>query len=179
MASTTTEILRCNNCGGNLQIPAGVRFVTCEFCGRGLEVKREGGIAFTAVVQRLERLAKQVDCLEIQDRIAALERQWMADREQLMVLGSHGERTEPREGGSLVQGGVVAIFGVLWTIIAISSGTPVFFPLFGMLFVGIAVWNIYRRMSMARDYAQRKAKYEDERAALQRQLVKDQGPDHG
>ena len=30
-------------------------------------------------------------------------------------------------------------FGVIWTIAVISMGAPVFFPLFGLIFIGIGV----------------------------------------
>ena len=38
-----------------------------------------------------------------------------------------------------VMGIAVAIFGVIWTIMASSMGAPFFFPLFGIVFIGIAI----------------------------------------
>ena len=34
------------------------------------------------------------------------------------------------------------IFGVFWTIMASSMGAPIFFPLFGLVFIGIGIMNI-------------------------------------
>ena len=34
---------------------------------------------------------------------------------------------------------VIAIFGVIWTIVAIQAGAPFFFPLFGIVFIVLAV----------------------------------------
>lgn len=33
------------------------------------------------------------------------------------------------------------VFGIFWTIMAVSMGAPFFFPLFGLLFIGIGVVN--------------------------------------
>ncbi len=42
-------------------------------------------------------------------------------------------------------GGLAAVFGIIfgifWTIMAISIGAPFFFPLFGLFFIGIGVVN--------------------------------------
>ena len=35
----------------------------------------------------------------------------------------------------------VAIFGVIWTIAAVGMGAPFFFPLFGIAFVGFAIFQ--------------------------------------
>ena len=47
--------------------------------------------------------------------------------------------------GSSFMGGLASIFGIIfgifWTIMAISIGAPFFFPLFGLLFIGIGVAN--------------------------------------
>lgn len=53
-----------------------------------------------------------------------------------------------------VGGIVVAIFGVIWTIGALSMGAPPFFALFGLLFVVMAiagvVYNFYNATSRNR-----------------------------
>ncbi len=49
---------------------------------------------------------------------------------------------KPGRGPSML-GGIgsvgAGIFGILWTIGAVSIGTPWYFPLFGVVFVGIAI----------------------------------------
>ena len=45
-------------------------------------------------------------------------------------------------GPSMMQGAgsiFAAVFGVLWTVMAVSMGAPVIFALFGVCFIGIAV----------------------------------------
>lgn len=49
---------------------------------------------------------------------------------------------KPGRGPSLLSGVVaiaMALFGVIWMIGAASMGAPALFPLFGLLFVGVAI----------------------------------------
>ena len=49
---------------------------------------------------------------------------------------------KPGRGPSMMNGvsSIAMIgFGVIWTIAVISMGAPVFFPLFGLIFIGIGV----------------------------------------
>ena len=49
---------------------------------------------------------------------------------------------KPGRGPSMmggVMGIFVAIFGVFWTILALTMGAPIFFPLFGVVFVIMAI----------------------------------------
>ena len=64
---------------------------------------------------------------------------------------------KPGRGPSLmggIVGIVVAVFGVIWTVRAISMGAPPFFALFGLVFVGMAiagvVYNLYNATSRNR-----------------------------
>lgn len=51
---------------------------------------------------------------------------------------------KPGRGPSFM-GGIASLFGIVfaifWTIMAVSMGASVFFPLFGLLFIGIGVAN--------------------------------------
>ena len=64
---------------------------------------------------------------------------------------------KPGRGPSLmggIGGIVVAVFGVIWTVGAMSIGAPPIFALFGLLFVGMAiagvVYNLYNATSRNR-----------------------------
>ena len=64
---------------------------------------------------------------------------------------------KPGRGPALmggIGGIVVAVFGVVWTVGAMSMGAPPFFALFGLLFVGMAiagvVYNFYNATSRNR-----------------------------
>ena len=51
---------------------------------------------------------------------------------------------KPGRGPSFM-GGISSLFGIVfaifWTVMAISAGAPFFFPLFGLLFIGIGIVN--------------------------------------
>lgn len=51
---------------------------------------------------------------------------------------------KPGRGPSFM-GGVASlfgiVFGIIWTIMAVSAGAPFFFPLFGLFFIGIGIVN--------------------------------------
>ena len=52
---------------------------------------------------------------------------------------------KPGRGSSamgVVSSVAATIFGVFWTIMASSMGAPIFFPLFGLVFIGIGIMNI-------------------------------------
>ena len=51
---------------------------------------------------------------------------------------------KPGRGSSMMGGiGSVAavLFGIIWTFAAASMGAPVFFPLFGLVFIGVGIAN--------------------------------------
>ena len=51
---------------------------------------------------------------------------------------------KPGRGPSMMGGiGSVAavLFGVIWTFAAASMGAPFFFPLFGLVFIGVGIAN--------------------------------------
>lgn len=59
--------------------------------------------------------------------------------------GVYLKSIKPGRGPSMmgVIGGIIAvIFGIFWTISAASIGSPPIFPLFGVLFIVVAVVNI-------------------------------------
>ena len=79
--------------------------------------------------------------IQRQNDVAQLDREWAMERERYMVHGRYGYRYLPSRGMSLLGGLMVCGFGLVWTVMAASMGAPVFFPIFGLLFIffGIAV----------------------------------------
>ena len=59
---------------------------------------------------------------------------------------------KPGRGPSMM-GAVVAafavVFGIIWTMAAASMGAPFFFPLFGLIFIGIGVFNVIYNLKNA------------------------------
>ena len=49
------------------------------------------------------------------------------------------------------------VFGIIWTIAALSMGAPFFFPLFGLVFIGMGVYNAvynYRNATSENRYSE-------------------------
>lgn len=67
--------------------------------------------------------------------------------------------------------GVVAIvFGVGWIISASSMGAPGIFPLFGLVFIGMAIFGIVSSGAKAKGHARAKADFDRGRAELVAEL---------
>ncbi|CAA9389144.1 MAG: hypothetical protein AVDCRST_MAG64-1093 [uncultured Phycisphaerae bacterium] len=164
----------CNQCGAALDLPAATRFVTCTYCGTRLEVRRAGGAAYTEILEsiheRTEQIAGDVEHLRRQNELEQVDREWMMRRESLMVSTKHGGRHVPSGGAGLIVAALAAVFGVVWIGIAISMGAPIIFPLFGFVFVAVAVINGVTHVRKAGEYQQAEADYERRRRQLQREL---------
>ena len=56
---------------------------------------------------------------------------------------------KPGRGPSMMGGiGAVAVVicGIIWTLAAVSMGAPIFFPLFGLVFIGMGIANAVTRL---------------------------------
>ncbi len=102
-----------------------------------------------------EHLADQLAEVRHQNDLAQLDREWEIERQQYLVTGKHGRQFVPTTGMGLLSAVGGGAFGVFWTVMAVSmmSGAPgdgafgvakVFFPLFGVVFIMVAVgWGVY------------------------------------
>lgn len=103
-------------------------------------------------------LQEHLEEIKEQNDVAALDRAWAAERERYMVTGRYGNRYIPNKGSSLIVGFVVAIGGMMWTIMAANMGAPAFFPAFGVLFtlvgLGISVFSYMKADEYGKAYAQ-------------------------
>jgi DNA-directed RNA polymerase subunit RPC12/RpoP len=162
--------LTCNHCGAPLEAPTKTRYLTCAYCNSRLEVKREGQAVYTEVLEAIEertaRIAEDVEAIKLQNEIERLDREWHMGRERYMVKGKDGQISVPSTAGSLVGGLVAAGFGVAWTIFAASMGAPFFFPLFGVVFVVLAIAGTFSGASKADAYRRSQESYESRRREL-------------
>ena len=126
-------------------------------------------------------MAEQIDDLQRRTAIAELDRQWEMEREQYYVADKDGHRHLPTEGGSIVGGIVITVFGVIWTAVtcgftgaAASHGGPGFlvglFPLFGIVFIAAGIWNALNSYNKADAYQKAEARYRREREELRREV---------
>ena len=59
---------------------------------------------------------------------------------------------KPGRGPSMmgaVGAAFAVVFGIIWTMAAASMGAPFFFPLFGLVFIGIGVFNVIYNLKNA------------------------------
>lgn len=136
----------CNHCGATLQVDEKTRFVTCSYCHSRLAIQRSDSAVFTEVLEKIEEntghMAENLEVIKLQNELEQVDREWMMSRENLMVSGENGSRSEPTSAGGVI----MILFGVIgggaWTIFAVSAvHAPAIFPLFGLVFIAAMVFG--------------------------------------
>ena len=174
--------LACNCCGAGLEVSDTTNFVTCHHCGSQLTVRRTKNSTFTEQLDRLERktdqLSEQVESLAANSALEALDREWELEREHFMIESKKGGRHLPTKGAAVGGGIGIAVFGTLWTALAIgmTSAAPSFgpfaiarvvFPLFGIGFVIFGVFSSISAYQKAEQYEQARRRYLQRRRELE------------
>ena len=181
------ESLQCNHCGAEIEVSPTTRFATCSHCGSKLAVVRTASAAYTELAEQVSQLSDRVrehlDRSEIRDTLADLDRQWDREKESFMIANKHGAKHIPTRSESAIAGTVVTIFGVFWTILALGiSGAgagmlgeggfgpfalvPCIFPAFGILFIGLGIYQSMNAYDKATRYERAKSNYESRRRKL-------------
>jgi Short C-terminal domain len=101
-----------------------------------------------------------------QNDVAQLDREWAMERDRYMVAGRYGYRYLPTKGMSLLGGIMIVGFGILWTAFAAGMGAPVFFPLFGVLFILVGVGVSVNSFIKATQFEQARQRYQQRRSEL-------------
>lgn len=176
------EKIACNACGAPLEVLESTRFATCHHCGSQLRVQRTGTATFTEAIEKLEavtgRLEQRVDRLSTQNELAALDREWQIERENYFVSSKHRGRHLPTKSGALAGGIFGGAFALFWTAMAftMTSAMPNFgpfglmqflFPLFGIGFFVVIVWNSFSAFGKADRYEQSQRRYRKRRLELE------------
>jgi hypothetical protein len=160
----------CNKCGAPLEVPDKTKFLTCSHCGSKLEVQNSGGAYFTSVLEqigrRTEKMSDDLETIKHQNDLERIDREWQMKREGLMVRGKDGSESVPSAAGGVIGGGIAVAFGFIWTIAASSMGAPAIFLLFGVFFVGAALYGIISSVHKANEYDSLKQQYESERSEV-------------
>lgn len=161
--------LTCANCGGSLDVPAKVAYVTCEFCGTRLHVQRTGNAVFAEVVGDIARLITRFDAvageiarLKLLRQIDQIDRQWEQDRKQYMDANRNGSFTVPSSSSSFIAFGFqVILFFVMAFVtlpagndpgIAIPSGMCALVMIFGMIMSIRGAIQAYRYEAKHQEY---------------------------
>ncbi len=160
----------CQGCGADLQVDETVRYVTCNYCHARLEVVHDPSVTHTRLMEKLERnterMADNLKVIELQNELERLDREWESRKGSYMVTGKHGHKSLPTTAGSLVGGGIMVVFGVIWMSFAAGIGAPGPFLLFGLLFIGIAIFSMVNGASKANRYGTAEAAFLQQRDAL-------------
>lgn len=147
----------CQGCGANLEIDGSIRFVTCNFCGARLEIVHDETTTHSRLLQEIgektDRMAGDLRIIRLQNDLEQLDREWESERLHYMVKGKDGSHSEPSSAGSVIGGVVMVVFGIFWTGIAASMGAPGPFPLFGLLFIGFAIFMMISNAGKAQQYS--------------------------
>jgi hypothetical protein len=171
----------CQGCGADLDIDGGIRYLTCNYCGVRLEVVHDATVTHTRQLDRIERstakMAGNLKVIELQNDLELLDREWSLEREQLMIRNKDGSASEPGGPGPVVGGVITMVAGVVWIGFTANMGAPVFFPLFGFLFIGIAFFNIITGASKATQYRNSSSVYQGRRARLLAEIQRERKAD--
>lgn len=162
--------LSCNECGAPLEVPAETKFVTCGYCSARLSVQRTGSAVYTEVLEKIgqqtDRLVQEVETLKLQNELARIDREWSDRREGLMARDKRGNRHVPSVVGSVIVAIIMAVFGIFWTTSAAAAGAPGVFPLFGLIFVLLAIGIGIGGCVKAVNYSEAESEYQRERSGL-------------
>ena len=138
--------VNCNHCGATLQVDEKTRFVTCNYCHSRLAIQRSDSAVFTEVLDKIEQntgqMAENLELIRLQSELEQIDREWMMSRDNLMVSGRNGSRSEPSMALGVFTIVIGVVFGVIW-ISATSSAqhAPPLFSLFGLLVVGVFIFG--------------------------------------
>jgi len=164
----------CQGCGADLELSEDVRFVTCNFCGSRLEIVHDETVTHSKLLEKIGRqtdeMADDLKVIRLQNELEQLDREWESTRQSLMVADKHGNRSEPSAAGSVVGGVVMIVAGIAWTGFAASMGAPGFFPLFGLLFIGFALFTMIRGASNATQLGSSRSQMQQRRGRLLAEL---------
>ena len=168
----------CNHCGAPLTVGETTRFATCKHCGRQLKIVHGESSTYTEVLEAVaghtEQIARDTAVIRLQNELEQIDREWQADRERYFVSTKNGHREPPSMGG-IAAAGVAAVFGIGWMIFASQMGAPAIFPLFGLVFIAVAVIGVFSGMSKLQGHESAETVYRKRRAELLAKLRDAQG----
>lgn len=162
--------IACNNCGGPLEVPRKVRYLTCSFCDSRLEVQKSGSAYYTNVLEAVQDIRHDVETLKLQNQLSQIDRKWDQERSTMMVRGQHGHSSIPSQFGAIAFMILPIIFlGLVFSFIPMSElggSSGIFFVLPVVVAVALGFWHFNK----AKRYEERKRHYQQRRRKLMREL---------
>ncbi|QGJ70704.1 Hypothetical protein PBC10988_24020 [Planctomycetales bacterium 10988] len=160
-----TESVSCSQCGAPLKVPAELEVITCAHCDSSLRIKRDRDQVYaesaTQRRKRVDELEEEVAELKFKETIETIDRQWTARRDDLMLRGKHGQKMAPSKTMAILMGVGVVAFGVFW--MAFVSQINEQFALFGLVFIGLGLFNSIYVFVKANDYQSAYRRYRMQR----------------
>ena len=164
----------CQGCGADLQVDESIRFATCNYCHARLEIVHDPTVTHTRLLEDIgrttEKMAGNLRVIELQNDLERLDREWESERESFMVTGKNGHRSLPSQTGSVVGGVIAVVFGIFWIGAAASMGAPFPFPLFGLIFIGAAIFGMINGTTKASGYQDAESAFSRRRDELIRRI---------
>lgn len=164
----------CQGCGADLDVDEGIRFVTCNFCGARLEIVHDDTVTHSKLLEKIgqqtDAMADDLKVIRLQNELERLDREWQVDSQRFMVADKHGNSRPPNAIGGIFVAVVGVVFGIFWISQASRMGAPGFLPLFGLVFIGAAVFGAIRSMAKSSGMSQARNGYERRRRHLLEQI---------
>lgn len=174
---TTLISLSCNHCGAPIAVPKSSRFVTCGHCNSRLKIQSSGSASYTEVLEVMEQLnersedmAEDLEAIRVHKDIEKLDREWNSDKEHFMLTDEDGHKHMPSSAGSFVGGVIAIIVGIAWMGFTSSMSNAGIFPLFGLVFIIVAVIGMINGSNKSRLYQSSKQQYQRQRRQLEKRL---------
>lgn len=175
MSQSFTSFL-CNHCGAPLQVQAETRFCTCSYCGTNLKVHQDGGTTYSEVLGELQERTKRIDenvqAIRLHQELEALDRDWEMEERRLSSAKKNGSHSIPNKEGAIIVGIIPAVFGTVFTGIGLTSGAPVWFALFGLVFVVGGIVAASTMYEKAVEYEAKKKAHDQKKEELLREIDK-------
>ena len=171
--------LCCQGCGADLVVDEGIRFVTCNYCGARLEIVRDTTTTHSRMLDQIEKrtgeMAGDLKVIRLQNELEQLDREWEQDRSKFLTRDKNGNVSEPSPVGAVVGGLIAIVFGVFWMGATSSMGAPGIFPLFGLVFIGLAIFGIVSSTAKANNLRSGESSYQAKRSQLLSALERAKG----
>jgi len=162
----------CQGCGADLQVDESIRFATCNYCHARLEIVHDPTVTHTRLLEDIgrttEKMAGNLRVIELQNDLERLDREWDRRRESFMITGKDGHRSIPTQAGSVIGGVAMVVMGLAVLGITSNIGGPA--PLFGIAFIGIAIFAMINGSTKAAGYRSAKSAFTRQRNDLIRQI---------
>lgn len=114
--------------------------------------------------------AQSLRVIQLQGELELLDREFEMTRTSTQSTDKHGQKSAPSIVGGIVALTIGGAFVLLWIGFAISMGAPIFFPLFGLVFLLALVAGAIGIMANAKKLGASRAAYTRRRNALLREI---------